>query len=106
MGMDEIYGGPGDDYLYGGEGADLFIFKPGEGYDTIVDYQPGYDKIRFEGDDKPFTVDYTSSGIEYDFGNGDGLKVNFADQGYGGGCQPKPQPCNPCKPYDDGDIWS
>ena len=103
-GADEIYGGPGDDMMYGGGGADLFIYKPGEGYDTIVDFQPGYDEIKFEGDDKPFTVNYSSNGMEFDFGNGDGLKVEYADNSYGngGGCQP----CNPCcNTHDNGDIW-
>ena len=106
-----IYGGEGDyDHtLYGSDGADLFIYKPGDGADTVVDFQPGYDEIKFEGDDKPFTVNYLSDGMEFDFGNGDGLKVNYADQGYGngngggqsGGCQP----CNPCQSYDNGDPW-
>ena len=44
------------------------------------------------------------------FGYGDGLKVQYADNGYGGGngggYQPKPQPYNPGNSYDDGDIWS
>ena len=104
-----IYGGEGDyDHtLYGSEGADLFIYKPGDGYDTLVDFQPGYDEIKFEGEDKPFTINDLSDGIEFDFGNGQGVKVNYADQDYGngrgqGGCQP----CNPCQSYDNGDPWT
>jgi len=37
-GNDELYGGPGDDILVGGKGADYF--DCGDGYDTIIDFQP------------------------------------------------------------------
>ncbi|MBR6888268.1 MAG: hypothetical protein IKN16_07450 [Selenomonadaceae bacterium] len=35
---DTLWGGAGDDYLDGGGDADIFIYKPGEGTDTILDY--------------------------------------------------------------------
>ncbi len=37
-GNDELYGGPGDDILVGGKGADYF--DCGDGYDTVIDFQP------------------------------------------------------------------
>ena len=67
QGGDVIEGDLGNDYLYGGQGADLFLYTHGEGYDTIVDFQPGYDEIKFEGDDASFTVNYSNGGMEFDF---------------------------------------
>ena len=40
-GNDTLWGGKGNDTLYGGDGKDTFIYKPGEGIDTIFDYQSG-----------------------------------------------------------------
>lgn len=40
-GNDTLWGGAGNDTLYGGEGKDTFVYKPGEGKDTILDYQSG-----------------------------------------------------------------
>ena len=40
-GNDTLWGGAGNDTLYGGDGKDTFIYKPGEGTDTIFDYQSG-----------------------------------------------------------------
>ncbi|MBR0288442.1 MAG: hypothetical protein IJQ82_05635, partial [Selenomonadaceae bacterium] len=40
-GNDTLWGGAGNDTLYGGSGKDTFIYKPGEGTDTIFDYQSG-----------------------------------------------------------------
>ena len=40
-GNDSLWGGAGNDTLYGGAGKDVFIYKPGEGTDTIFDYQSG-----------------------------------------------------------------
>ena len=40
-GNDTLWGGAGNDTLYGGDGEDTFIYKPGEGTDTIFDYQSG-----------------------------------------------------------------
>ncbi|MGH9953345.1 MAG: calcium-binding protein [Nitrososphaeraceae archaeon] len=37
-GNDELYSGPGDDKLVGGKGADYF--DCGDGYDTIIDFEP------------------------------------------------------------------
>ena len=40
-GYDTINGGAGDDKLYGGSDNDVFIYKPNEGTDHIMDYQSG-----------------------------------------------------------------
>lgn len=42
-GEDILFGGLGDDTLIGGPGADIFVL--GSGRDTIVDFQPGVDRI-------------------------------------------------------------
>lgn len=40
-GNDKLYGGAGNDTLYGESGDDIFIYKPNEGTDHIMDYQSG-----------------------------------------------------------------
>lgn len=40
-GNDTLWGDAGNDKLYGGSGKDVFIYKPGEGTDTIFDYSSG-----------------------------------------------------------------
>lgn len=40
-GNDTLWGGVGNDSLYGDAGSDVFIYRPGEGTDTIFDYQSG-----------------------------------------------------------------
>ena len=40
-GNDSLWGGMGNDKLYGGDGDDVFIYRPGEGSDTIYDYAAG-----------------------------------------------------------------
>jgi VCBS repeat-containing protein len=40
-GNDILIGGKGDDTLFGGAGADTFVFKPGDGHDTIADFSAG-----------------------------------------------------------------
>ncbi len=44
-GADIIFGGSGDDTLTGGAGADTFVFAPGDGHDTITDFNTSEDKI-------------------------------------------------------------
>ena len=48
-GNDLIDGKGGDDTLRGNGGADTFVFRAGDGDDTILDFQDGVDRIRFEG---------------------------------------------------------
>lgn len=40
-GNDTLWGDAGNDKLYGGSGKDVFIYKPGEGTDTIFNYSSG-----------------------------------------------------------------
>ena len=40
-GNDMLWGGAGNDTLYGGSGNDIFIYKPSEGTDKIMDYNSG-----------------------------------------------------------------
>ena len=39
-GNDTLEGGPGNDIMIGGAGADTFVFRPGDGNDTVVDFTP------------------------------------------------------------------
>ena len=63
-GIDRIEGDAGDDTLTGGSQADMFVFAPGNGNDTITDFAHGEDRINlteFSGisgfDDLTVTVD-------------------------------------------------
>ena len=47
-GNDTLIGGPGNDTLYGGPGNDTFVFRRGEGFDTIADFEPG-DRVQIFG---------------------------------------------------------
>ncbi len=42
---DRLTGGDGDDVLTGGGGRDVFVFRVGDGIDTIVDFDPLLDRI-------------------------------------------------------------
>ena len=66
-GDDIIYGGTGDDTLTGGSGDDTFVFAPGDGSDTITDFDTDDDTINLSafGDDISFddlTITATSDG--------------------------------------------
>ncbi|HZN84939.1 MAG TPA: hypothetical protein VFC01_35380, partial [Mycobacterium sp.] len=79
VGKNVVVGGVGtDDILSGGAGADTFQFAPSFGHDTIVNFEPGVDKIDFDqaifatvddilahtqqvGSDTVITVDQASS---------------------------------------------
>lgn len=50
-GKDKIIGGGGKDKLWGHKGADVFVFKAGDGKDTIKDFQLGQDRINLAGAD-------------------------------------------------------
>ena len=48
-GWDSLNGGKHNDQLFGGDGVDTFVFKDGDGFDTIYDFQPGREKIDLRG---------------------------------------------------------
>ncbi len=48
-GDDELNGGRGRDELFGGAGADVFVFERKNGRDTLYDFNPAEDVLRFEG---------------------------------------------------------
>jgi Ca2+-binding RTX toxin-like protein len=73
-GNDIINGGAGDDVLYGGAGRDTFIYRYGDGTDSIMDFNDRDDDLRIEpaGDDQTvnYTINQTDFGWEYVFDNG------------------------------------
>ena len=52
--MTSLDGGKGDDYLSGGENNDTYVYRKGDGNDTISDWNrkawvgASYDKVKFE----------------------------------------------------------
>jgi Ca2+-binding RTX toxin-like protein len=48
-GADTLNGGSGNDQLTGEAGADRFLFNPGGGTDTVLDYVDGTDRIAVSG---------------------------------------------------------
>jgi hypothetical protein len=48
-GQDTILGSRGDDLLSGGGEVDSFVFRRGDGHDTIADFLPGVDRLAFRG---------------------------------------------------------
>jgi len=44
-GRDALDGGAGNDSLTGGAGADVFVFNPADGADTVADFEDGTDSI-------------------------------------------------------------
>jgi len=82
-----IEGGAGDDYLGGGEGADTYVFRRGDGHDTLYDTGYGFwqqDTIRFgegiaEGD-----VSVSRNGVNLVFGiDGSDDRIEVANWQYG-----------------------
>jgi Ca2+-binding RTX toxin-like protein len=69
-GNDVLTGGTGDDILTGGDGADRFVFKSGDGHDTITDFKRGVDHLR--GIRLNTGVD-TPDGLVVSYGNGDSV---------------------------------
>lgn len=44
-GDDRVRGGAGDDTITLGFGADTFVFRQGDGHDTITDFRPARDRL-------------------------------------------------------------
>ena len=87
-GDDIIYGGTGDDTLTGGDGADTFVFAPGDGSDTITDFDTDNDTINLSlfGDDISFsdlTITATTDGtgsiitVPGEDGQNDGITITL-----------------------------
>ena len=64
-GNDTLWGGTGNDTLMGGDGNDIFIYKPGEGIDHIIDYAGGdiLQIINADGTDGTFKKAKFSGGV-------------------------------------------
>lgn len=77
-GSDTLLGGTGNDWLSGGGGADIFVFAPGDGRDTIADLRPG-DRIELASPALETFADVldrasdSAAGAVLDLGNGDAL---------------------------------
>lgn len=71
-GDDVLIGGAGDDLLRGGSGADRFVFTPGGGNDTILDFGRGdvLDFTALAGVDRG-DVTFTSRGLFVENGDAD-----------------------------------
>ena len=87
-GADMLAGGTGNDRLKGGQGKDVFVFKMGDGKDTITDFQNNRDTIRLDkklwsGDLTKFQVikqfaSIKGKNVELNFGDGDKITIlNF-----------------------------
>lgn len=84
-GIDTLYGGQGEDRLLGNQDADVFVYRPGDGADTIQDLTTA-DKLDLTAFRVPGTFDDFSDvlalphtefarGFTLDFGNGDMLRI-------------------------------
>ncbi|WP_075222501.1 calcium-binding protein [Acuticoccus yangtzensis] len=84
-GDDRIAGGRGDDVLFGGAGNDLFVLATGHGFDTVLDFGDGADRLRLMdfGPDLASLDDLLTAGAiteadgdtVIDLGNGDGFTL-------------------------------
>ncbi|MBR4032392.1 MAG: hypothetical protein IKJ07_06630 [Clostridia bacterium] len=90
-GADSLVGGAGNDKLYGNAGNDVFIYKPGEGKDTIFNYSSGdmlkilksngktggtFTKAAFSGDKLTLTISGGGSVIFDGVSKGDVININ------------------------------
>ncbi|MEM9971368.1 MAG: calcium-binding protein [Pseudomonadota bacterium] len=87
-GDDTLIGGEQDDNLKGGAGADTFVFRPGDAYDIIADWEDGLDLLDFSafpltfGDVQAASTQLPAGALLIDFGSGDSVQINdfaFAD---------------------------
>ncbi len=79
-GNDFLSGGTGNDLLSGGNGADTFLFRQGDGSDSILDYRANQgDRIQIDMnginnfDDLLATAQQQNGGVLFAFANGDEL---------------------------------
>ncbi len=86
QGDDRIEGGSGNDFLYGdgisddgtGSDRDTFVYTPGGGYDTIVDFTDGEDKIDVTSFNGIAGMDDIEARQD-----GNNVVIDFTDQGAG-----------------------
>jgi len=69
LGADRLNGGAGRDVLRGGAQGDVFVFTPGAGTDTIVDFQAGLDRIEIRAASRLSNLTFTDLG--------DDVRINF-----------------------------
>jgi Ca2+-binding RTX toxin-like protein len=81
-GADQFFSGSGSDWMIGGNGADLFVFAPGDGADTIVDFNvledhinlaavPGIDTFA----DVQARMSFNGTNTVIDFGGGNMITI-------------------------------
>ena len=81
VGNDKLYGGVGIDVLNGGAGDDVYIFRRGDGFDTIRDTGDGEDKIICQNlDDSQGRAIVDAKKLTIDFLNGDKIFIEDYDQ--------------------------
>ena len=83
QGDDTLSGGSGDDRLVGGMGADVYVFNPFDGSDTVTDFASGTDKINLTAFDIESLDDVTLStgdgGVTLDLSDIGGGTILLAD---------------------------
>lgn len=72
-GDDTLIGNKGNDDLWGGPDADSFVFGPGSGFDTIVDFEIGLDEIIIQGTGA--TVSQSGANVIVALDSGDSVTV-------------------------------
>ena len=93
-GNDILDGGKGDDYLSGGENNDTYVYRKGDGNDTISDWNrkawvgASYDKVKFEDINVSEIYSTVKSGNDFiltfkDENGASGEKVTFENWFYG-----------------------
>lgn len=81
-GADFLRGDDGEDLLTGGEGSDVFMLQPGQGTDTITDFEEGIDSIGFTLIEPDFAeIQVAQVGENTAIGDGDRVFAVFEDTG-------------------------
>jgi Ca2+-binding RTX toxin-like protein len=80
-GDDVLVGGPGNDILLGGAGRDIYVFRRGDGRDTLFDSSTGADAsvLVFEDGFDPAALTIRPGSLVLDFGEGDALALTHFD---------------------------